>query len=129
MRIFHALNADADYENLSIDSASIKAHPHSAGAKKRLNSENNQFIGTSRSGKTTKIHAVVDALGNPLHFMLTGVQVHDATAAISLLISWLPLSLRLFILLQFGFWQNSSKGETFQIRPSLNHIFLNYLLK
>ena len=34
LRIFHALNADADYENLSIDSTSIKAHPHSAGAKK-----------------------------------------------------------------------------------------------
>lgn len=36
LRIFHALNADADYENLSIDSTSIKAHPQSAGAKKGL---------------------------------------------------------------------------------------------
>ena len=34
--IFHALNAEADYENLSIDSTSIKAHQHSAGAKKGL---------------------------------------------------------------------------------------------
>lgn len=34
LRIFHALNADVDYENLSIDSTSIKAHPHSAAAKK-----------------------------------------------------------------------------------------------
>ena len=50
-----------------------------------LNSENNQFIGTSRGGKTTKIHAVVDALGNPVHFLLTGGQVHDASAAIDLL--------------------------------------------
>lgn len=32
--IFHALNADADYENLCIDSTVIKAHPQSAGAKK-----------------------------------------------------------------------------------------------
>ena len=37
LRIFlQALNADADYENLCIDSTSIKAHPQSAGAKKGL---------------------------------------------------------------------------------------------
>lgn len=34
--IFKELNTDADFENLSIDSTSIKAHQHSAGAKKRL---------------------------------------------------------------------------------------------
>ena len=33
LRIFQALNADADYENLCIDSTSIKAHPQSAGKK------------------------------------------------------------------------------------------------
>ena len=33
-RIFKALAADADYENLSIDSTLVKAHQHSAGAKK-----------------------------------------------------------------------------------------------
>ena len=32
--IFLALNSAADLENLSIDSTSIKAHQHSAGAKK-----------------------------------------------------------------------------------------------
>lgn len=34
--IFTALSMDADYENLSIDSTSIKVHQHSAGAKKGL---------------------------------------------------------------------------------------------
>lgn len=34
--VFSALNADADLENLSIDSTSVKAHPQSAGAKKGL---------------------------------------------------------------------------------------------
>ena len=34
LRIFETLNEDADFENLSIDSTSIKAHPQSAGAKK-----------------------------------------------------------------------------------------------
>ena len=33
-RIFQALSADADMENLSLDSTSVKAHQHSAGAKK-----------------------------------------------------------------------------------------------
>lgn len=32
--VFKTLNADADYENLSIDSTLIKAHQHSAGVKK-----------------------------------------------------------------------------------------------
>jgi len=34
--IFNALNAEADYENLSIDSTAVKAHQHSVGAKKGL---------------------------------------------------------------------------------------------
>lgn len=36
LRIFKALNEDADMENLSLDSTIVKAHPHSAGAKKGL---------------------------------------------------------------------------------------------
>ena len=36
LSIFKALNNDADFENLSIDSTSIKAHPQSASAKKGL---------------------------------------------------------------------------------------------
>lgn len=35
-RILQELNAAADYENLCIDSTSIKVHPQSAGAKKGL---------------------------------------------------------------------------------------------
>lgn len=36
LHIFQALNEESDFENLSIDSTSIKAHPQSAGAKKGL---------------------------------------------------------------------------------------------
>ena len=36
LTIFKELNSEADYENLSIDSTCIKAHQHSAGAKKGL---------------------------------------------------------------------------------------------
>lgn len=35
-RIFAVLGKDADMENLSLDSTSVKAHQHSAGAKKGL---------------------------------------------------------------------------------------------
>jgi transposase len=44
-----------------------------------------QAIGLSRGGRTTKIHALVDGLGNPLRFWLTGGQVHDSQAAHALL--------------------------------------------
>ena len=37
-----------------------------------------EAIGRSRGGPSTKINAVVDALGNPLRFILTGGQVHDS---------------------------------------------------
>jgi transposase len=40
-----------------------------------------QAIGRSRGGLTTKIHIVVDALGNPLRVSLTQGQVHDITQA------------------------------------------------
>lgn len=36
LRIFKALNEDADFENLSIDSTFVKAHLQSASAKKGL---------------------------------------------------------------------------------------------
>src|SRR5713226_1825990 len=44
-----------------------------------------QAIGRSRGGLTTKIHALVDALGNPVALMLTPGQAHDLTCAESLL--------------------------------------------
>ena len=40
-----------------------------------------QALGRSRGGFSTKIHVNVDALGNPLRFLLTGGQRHDITQA------------------------------------------------
>ena len=42
-------------------------------------------MGRSRGGLSTKIHMVVDARGQPIRFILTRGQVHDATQAIPLL--------------------------------------------
>lgn len=39
----------------------------------------------SRGGKNTKIHAVVDGLGNSVHFILTSGEEHDSKQAIPLL--------------------------------------------
>src|SRR3954454_427257 len=44
-----------------------------------------QAIGRSKGGLTTKIHALVDALGNPVGFHLTGGQEHDLAGADALL--------------------------------------------
>ena len=47
--------------------------------------QENQALGRSRGGFTTKIHATCDALGNPLRFILTGGHVSDYTQAVALI--------------------------------------------
>jgi len=47
--------------------------------------DQNEAIGLSRGGLSTKIHALVDALGNPLAFLLTAGQAHDLVGADALL--------------------------------------------
>jgi len=44
-----------------------------------------QVIGRSKGGLSTKIHAMVDALGNPTAFFLTPGQAHDLEGADALL--------------------------------------------
>ena len=41
----------------------------------------NQCIGVSRGGRSTKIHAAVDALGNPIAILLTTGNTPDITVA------------------------------------------------
>jgi transposase len=67
-RIFKLLASDHDNEYMMIDATIVRAHQHSAGARKKNGA---QAIGKSRGGLTTKIHALVDALGNPCNLMLT----------------------------------------------------------
>jgi transposase len=44
-----------------------------------------QAIGRSRGGRTTKIHAIVDAHGNPVALSLSRGQAHDINQAAPLL--------------------------------------------
>jgi len=82
-KVFEMFAADADNEYAMIDSTIVRAHQHSSGAQKK-NGEN-QAIGRSRGGLSTKIHLTVDALGNPLAFFLTPGQAHDLEGADALL--------------------------------------------
>ncbi len=63
---FELLAEDADNEYAMIDATIVRAHQHSAGAKD--SSTEQEDIGRSKGGLSTKIHGVVDALGNPTHF-------------------------------------------------------------
>ncbi len=81
-RVFRLLASDHDNEYMMIDATIVRGHQHSAGAKKK---DGAQAIGRSRGGLTTKIHALVDALGNPVEVMLSPGQDHDLTCAESLI--------------------------------------------
>jgi transposase len=82
-RVFQHLATDADNEYAMIDSTIVRAHQHSAGAQKKAGED--QAIGRSRGGLSTKIHTLVDALGDPLGFFLTGGEAHDLVGADQLL--------------------------------------------
>ena len=56
---------------------------------RRQRGEQNQAIGRSRGGRTTKIHALTDAQCRPIAFLLTGGQVADCTAG-DLLLEQMP---------------------------------------
>ena len=87
VKIFKCLVHDPDFEWEFIDGSIIRAHQHSTGAV----GKENQAIGKSVGGNTTKIHMAVDAYGLPIEFDLTGGEVHDSKAAPEL-IARLPFS-------------------------------------
>ena len=69
--------AEPDLECLLVDSTVIRAHPCAAGAPAERGGQAAQALGRSQGGFSTKIHLVVDALGNPLDLVLTAGQAHD----------------------------------------------------
>jgi transposase len=54
-------------------------------AQARKKGRDAEAIGHSRGGLSTKIHATIDALGNPTSFHLTPGQAHDLDGADALL--------------------------------------------
>jgi len=76
-RLFQSLQIDPDMEYVSIDATIVRSHACAAGYGK----QSEQALGRSKGGFTTKVHALVDALGNPLKFLLTPGQQNDITQA------------------------------------------------
>lgn len=72
---------EADLEYVMIDATIVRAHACAAG----YGSQDIEGLGRSKGGFTTKIHAKVDALGNPLQFIITPGQRNDITQAEALL--------------------------------------------
>lgn len=81
-QMFEALAADADFEYIIVDGTIVRVHQHGTGAK---GGTHNQAIGRSRGGLTTKIVALVDALGNLVRFVLLPGQRHDSAGVAPLL--------------------------------------------
>ena len=76
-RLFDAMQ-QPDMQEVMLDSTCCRAHQASSGAEKK---HGPQAIGVTRGGLNTKIHALCDALGNPLRFFLTAGQRHDSQTA------------------------------------------------
>ncbi len=81
--IFQFLSRLNDPQWLFIDGSIVKTHQDGANVK----SPSEQAIGRSRGGNSTKIHLAVDSRGLPVHFELSGGQVHDVSYGESLILS------------------------------------------
>lgn len=82
-RLLEKFKIDPDMEAVMIDATIIRAHACAAGYEKE--SQKEQALGRCVGGFTSKINAMVDALGNPLKFILSPGQQHDIKAAHSLI--------------------------------------------
>ena len=78
----NSINRRADFESIMLNSSYVKLHQHGCGAK---GGHFFQSIGRSKGGLTTKIHAVVDGIGNSLKIKLTGGNVHGMVPSYELL--------------------------------------------
>src|SRR5215208_4384443 len=81
-QMFEALSADADFEYVIVDGTIVRVHQHGSGAR---GGTRTQAIGRSRGGLTTKIVALVDALGTLVRFVLLPGQRHDSVGVAPLL--------------------------------------------
>lgn len=74
---------EADLQDVSMDGTVIRAHACAAGAEN--SSAEAEALGRSKGGFGSKVHALCDALGMPMKFILTGGQEAECKRAIALL--------------------------------------------
>jgi len=80
--MFEYFAEDADMESILIDSTIVRAHSCAAGGQ---GGNEEQHLGRSKGGYTSKLHCTTDALGNPLRLILSPGQRNDVTKAEELL--------------------------------------------
>lgn len=78
---FEACSQDPDLDHVMIDSTIVRAQASAAEYRYKMP----EAIGRSRGGLTTKVHALVDAIGLPLKFIVTAGNVNDIKVAQSLI--------------------------------------------
>ena len=79
-RLLKIINAGTkDTTLLELDSTFCKVHQSACSALK------DEAIGSSRGGKNTKVHVLINERMQLLNMILTGGQVHDSEAAVALL--------------------------------------------
>lgn len=76
-KVLNELSKDRDDEYNMLDGKSCACSSGRYWGKKN----GTECVGHSRGGATTKIHALVDSLGNPTHIELSEGQVHDIKPA------------------------------------------------
>lgn len=77
--VLNSFSSDCDTEWFMIDATIVRAHPCAAGYER--DQHEREALGRSKGGFTTKIHAVVDALGQAVRFTLTPGHRNDITQA------------------------------------------------
>ena len=81
--LFERSQSAPDPQQVMVDATIIRAHACRARYKKNTHSK--QSVGRSYGGLSTKIHACVDAIGNPLKLILTPGQEHESLQGEALL--------------------------------------------
>jgi transposase len=90
-QIMEALAAGHDAAVQMIDTSVARVHQHEAC----IADNNHQDMGRSRGGLTSKIHAVMDTNGLPVHLALTPGETHDNRLCSVLLSALLPQTMLL----------------------------------
>jgi len=90
-QILDALAVGHDAAVQMIDTSVVRVHQHGAC----IADNNHQDMGRSRGGLTSKIHAVVDTNGLPVHLALTPGEAHDNRLCSALLSALLPQTMLL----------------------------------
>jgi len=90
-RIMEAMASGHDAAVQMIDTSVVRVHQHGAC----IADNNHQDMGRSRGGLTSKLHAVVDANGLPVHLALTPGEAHDNRLCSVLLSALLPQTILL----------------------------------